>query len=97
MPHEKEAVSTIFTVAWSMSTSTTHPKESFDLIKFLCGPEGQALNAKLGLAIPSLKPVANSPAFLEGLPAHSQLFLDAIQIGRLVQYPEAAGGGADYF
>lgn len=87
VPREKYQASTIFTVSWSMAASTKHPKESYDLIKFLCGPEGQALNARLGLAMPAIKSVANSPAFLDGLPAHSQLFLDAIPYARLGQFP----------
>ncbi|HZZ44831.1 MAG TPA: extracellular solute-binding protein [Tepidisphaeraceae bacterium] len=87
VPRGIKASSSILTVSWSMSASTKHPKESYDLIKFLCGPDGQAMNARLGLALPALKSVANSPAFLDGLPAHSQVFLDAIPIAPLGQYP----------
>jgi multiple sugar transport system substrate-binding protein len=77
LPHEKRKASLIFTVAWTMSTATPHPTECFELMKFLCGPEGQIMAAKLGLAIPSLQSVANSPAFLDPRkdPRHTPIFL----------------------
>ena len=87
LPHEKEHVSDIAVVAWSMSSQTKHPKEAFELLHFLTGPEGQTAMAKLGLAIPSLKAVANSDAFLGGKPDHRQLFLDAIKYARIGQVP----------
>jgi ABC-type sugar transport system permease subunit/ABC-type glycerol-3-phosphate transport system substrate-binding protein len=88
VPKGKVQASAIFTVAWSMSATTAHPKESYELIKFLCDPEGQALNSRLGLAIPALKSVANSDAFLGDLPKHSQVFLDAISYGRIGAVPK---------
>lgn len=89
MPHEKQKASAIATVAWCVSAQTRHPKESLELLKFLCGPEGQAMAAKLGLAIPSLKSVAHSDAFLSPgqNPRHTPIFLEAMKYARLGQNP----------
>ncbi len=89
LPHQKRDVSSIATVAWTMSATTKHPKEAFELMKYLCGPEGQIKASRLGLAIPSLKSVAESDAFVDGQdPKHTSLFLDAIAHSRLAQNPQ---------
>lgn len=85
--------SQIFTTAWTMSSRTAHPHECFKLMEFLCGPDGAAMQSRLGLAIPPLRSIANSKDFLEppGLPRHhSQIFLDAIGYARLGQIPREA-------
>jgi len=87
LPHETRPVSDIAVVAWSMSQSTKHPKEAFDLLRFLCGKQGEKTAAGLGLAIPSLKAVAQSDAFLSGKPDHAQIFLDSIAHGEISQIP----------
>jgi multiple sugar transport system permease protein len=82
--------SQLYYTAWSESSASKHPDEAYELMKFLCGPEGAILQSELGLAIPPLKSVANSKAFLDppGIPKHhAQVFLDAIQYARLQQNP----------
>jgi multiple sugar transport system permease protein len=77
MPRNKERASLIATVSYSVSSGTKHPQEAWELVKFLTGPQGQALNSRLGLAIPSLKSVAYGPAFLNPKsPIHDRAFLD---------------------
>ncbi|CAN5466684.1 hypothetical protein BH09PLA1_BH09PLA1_16860 [soil metagenome] len=82
--------SQIFTTAWTMSASTKHSDEAYALMKFLTGPDGQRIGSKLGLAIPSLKSVANSDAFLDPdtLPDHDEVFLRAVAGARLQQTPQ---------
>ncbi|HEX4052991.1 MAG TPA: extracellular solute-binding protein [Tepidisphaeraceae bacterium] len=87
LPHETRTVSDIAVVAWTMSSSTKHPKEAFQLLRFLCGKQGQEMMARLGLAIPSLKAVAKSDAFLSGKPEHAQVFLDSIKHAEISQIP----------
>ncbi len=87
LPHQKRTISDIAVVAWVMSSQARHPKEAFDVLHFLTGPDGQAMAAHLGLAIPSLKAVAHSDAFLNGKPDHTQLFLDAVNDGHISQFP----------
>jgi multiple sugar transport system permease protein len=92
IPRKKPGLeaSQIFTTAWAMSSRTPHVQECYELQKFLCGPEGGAMNSRLGVAIPPLKHVANGPAFLDPpvIPKHNaQVFLDAIAYARLQQTP----------
>jgi multiple sugar transport system permease protein len=87
LPHGKNTVSDIAVVAWVMSSTTKHPAEAFDLLHFLTGPGGQSSMAKLGLAVPSIKEVAKSDAFMVGKPAHTQLFLDMVKYGKISPIP----------
>ena len=50
-------------------------------IEYALGPEGQEVLAQSGRSVPSLKAVAESPAFLDPAdpPASSQVFLDALE------------------
>ena len=75
--------------AWAMSSTSDHPDESYKLLKFLCGPVGQRLTARSGLAVPCIKSVAESEDFLHPgqRPANARLFVDLIEISRLGQMP----------
>ena len=50
-------------------------------VEFALGPEGQEVLARSGRSVPSLRSVAESPAFLDpsAPPAGSQVFLDALE------------------
>lgn len=52
----------------------------WEFVRYAAGPEGQRLAAELGRIVPSLKAVADSPAFLDPAraPASSRVFLDVI-------------------
>jgi multiple sugar transport system substrate-binding protein len=54
---------------------------AWDWIEFALGREGQAVLARSGRSVPSLREVAESPAFLDPgeAPARSQVFLDALE------------------
>lgn len=91
IPHAEgvKPVSFLFTVAWAVSSQTEHPEEATALLKSLCGREGQERTARLGLAMPAMRSVARSPAFLDAGhgPEHIHVFLDSAQAGRLPQFP----------
>ncbi|HSV14911.1 MAG TPA: extracellular solute-binding protein, partial [Tepidisphaeraceae bacterium] len=90
LPHKTQEASMVWYTAWSMSSASPHPKECYELIKYLTGAKGQILAAHLGLAVPSLKSVAYSDDFLNppGMPKHnSQAFLDAVKVARIQQVP----------
>lgn len=94
VPYQKKEyqASQLFLTAWAMSADTPHKEVCWDLMKFLCGPEGAVMQSRLGLAIPPLKSVANSKDFLEpggDIPAgiHSRVFLDLIPYVRIQQVP----------
>ena len=52
-------------VAWSIARTSRHPELSYELVKTLTNAEGQARMARLGLAIPTIRSVAESSAFLD--------------------------------
>ena len=86
----KQHASLIFTTGWAMAQAAKDPDTCFDLIKYLSGPEGAALQSRLGLAIPPLKSIANGPDFLSPPdipPINNQAFLDSIPFARVQQNP----------
>ncbi len=66
--------------AMCMPVAGKNKAGAWDFIRYADGPEGQKLLAELGRVVPSLKSVAQSPAFLapDKAPASSQVFLDVI-------------------
>jgi multiple sugar transport system permease protein len=97
-PHGTSKASQIFYTGWTMAAKSAEPDAAWDLMKFLCGREGQVQQARAGLAIPSLQSVAQSDDFLrppapsdgaeKPIPPHNaQAFLDAIPAARLQQLP----------
>lgn len=85
IPREKYRYSHIFTVAYSISAKTKHPDEAFQLLAFLTGPKGQALNSELGLAIPSLKSLAYSPSFVNpNDEVDDEAFLRSLEYGSVM-------------
>lgn len=94
VPHTPgaEPRNVIVTVCWAMSSASRHKEESFRLLKFLCGPEGQRLTARSGLAIPPTRVVAESDDFLQPdqSPSNARLFVDLIERAQLSQMPREA-------
>ena len=92
LPHAAgvEPASVLATVAWAVSAQSAHPDEAARLMKFLCGEPGQVMTAELGLAMPSMKHVAESEAFLSPgqQPANGALFVELARTqGRLAPQP----------
>lgn len=52
-------------VSWSVARQSKHPQLAYELVKALTNAEGQARMARLGLAIPTIRAVAESDAFLD--------------------------------
>ncbi len=97
LPHKQGVPpsSCIATVAWAISADSEHPDEATELMKFLCGEEGQIMGAQLGLALPSMRHVAYSDTFVAPgqKPANGRLFVELMDTqGRLgpqpANYPE---------
>ncbi|HRK30458.1 MAG TPA: extracellular solute-binding protein [Tepidisphaeraceae bacterium] len=100
-PYHQAPASQMYYVGWAMSSQTRHPDTAFELIRFLCGKEGQIQQARAQLAIPALKSVAYSDDYLNPPPPsdpnepaipdfRSEIFLDAINYARLQQLPREA-------
>ena len=63
---------------YCLSASSENKALAWAFTEFAIGPEGQTQLAKTGRTVPSLKTVAESPAFLSSLapPASSRVYLD---------------------
>ncbi|MFO0826853.1 MAG: extracellular solute-binding protein [Phycisphaerales bacterium] len=93
LPRGTRSSNIIATVSWSMSAESKHKAEAWKLLRWLVSPESQAAQARLGLAIPSLRAVSESDAFLDPmqLPASDDAYLaplrDANCDVRVVDWP----------
>jgi multiple sugar transport system substrate-binding protein len=65
LPRDKKKATTLFDVSYSIARDTKHPIEAWELLKFLTSEEAQTEVARSGHAIPSLKSIAHSDAFLK--------------------------------
>ena len=52
-------------IGFGVTSQSKNPREAFQLVRFLCGPEGQMILARSGLFIPARREVAFSDAFLK--------------------------------
>jgi multiple sugar transport system substrate-binding protein len=78
----------LFADGFCLSRSSKHKDAAWKLIEYAMSPEGQTLLAKAGRNVPSLRAVAESPAFLDPAmkPASSRVFLDTLPDARLAPY-----------
>ena len=84
-PQNKQRYSTMFATCLSAFKDTKNLGAAAAFIGFLAGTaDGQSEAAKLGLAIPAIKSVANSPSFkLPDVPINHDVYLQEIPFGRL--------------
>ncbi len=89
LPRGAHEANCVLTVSWSIAKHTKHPEESWKLVKWLTDAKSQAASARLGLAIPTMKSVAESSAFLDSTlpPANNQGYLDAVASSVVIGWP----------
>ena len=89
LPQGEARANVIATIAWSMSSRSEHPEESWRLLKWLTGRESQEAQSRLGLAIPTLRSVAESDAFVDPdvPPRNDRAYLDAVDHARVPSWP----------
>lgn len=68
-----------------ISADTKHPKEAWELVKFIVGPVAQQIMADRGYRISPLRSVAGQLSNPD-TPQHEEVWLDAIEHGRLTNY-----------
>lgn len=73
---------------YAMNARTKHPREAWQLIKFLAGPVVQELRARNGDSLPSLRAIATSPAFMNNprKPSNRQAVIDQMLAARRPPY-----------
>ena len=89
LPRGKSEANMIATVAWSISSQSAHPEDSWKLVSWLTGRTTQAQQARLGLAIPTNEQVARSDAFIDPdtPPSRDRDFLDPARVASVVAWP----------
>lgn len=80
LPGIKKPASILHSDAYCIARASRNKQEAARFIAYAVGRQGASLTALGGRTVPSLKAVANSPAFLDPVraPQHSQVFLDNI-------------------
>lgn len=95
MPHpmKTERAQTLSGSMFGVTSASEHPEESWRLLSYVVGKEGQEQMTELGLLLPSRKSVAESDVFLQSTPPESnQVFLDELEFAKPLpmtpKYPE---------
>jgi multiple sugar transport system substrate-binding protein len=85
LPKGKQQTSIVNSVGFVIAKDSKHPKEAWGFLKHLVGKPGQEKITTLGLAVPALKDIANSDAYLKQAtaPINHQLFLDAMDYAKV--------------
>jgi multiple sugar transport system permease protein len=75
--------SVVATSGFAVTSQSKHPQQAYELVKYLCGHEGQAALAVSALFVPARKSVATNTALMNpaGLPEHMSAVLDAVEKG----------------
>lgn len=90
LPEGKQAANILHSDAFFMAAESKNKPAAWAFIEYANSNEGQTILAKTGRTVPSLKAVANSPAFLDpsSKPKNSKVFLDVIPAIRAVPVME---------
>jgi multiple sugar transport system substrate-binding protein len=80
LPRYKQPASILHADAYCMPAAADNKKDIWKFIEFANSAEGQTIVATSGRTVPSLRAVAESPAFLDpnAKPQNSKVFLDTI-------------------
>lgn len=80
LPQGKQQASVLHSDGYCMAATSKNKAAAWALIEFANAAEGQTIIAKTGRTVPSIKSVAESPAFLDpsAKPQNSKVFLDVI-------------------
>jgi len=86
LPRGKEAAGVLHSDGYCLSAAAANRDAAWRFIEFANSPAGQAIVARSGRTVPSLRAVAESEAFLDPSqrPSRSRVFLDTIPDLRLV-------------
>ena len=96
LPKGKCRASVMGSGAYAISSHTRHPQETWELVKYMMGEEGQNSATTLRQIVPSRKKVAESNIFLNPTepPLNKQVFIDSLSYSKCFpvtpQYAEMA-------
>lgn len=89
LPRGTQEANVILTTSWSMARSCRHPEAAWLLLQHLTGPVGATHQARTGLGVPALRPVATAPVFLDDPrpPRNNAAYLNMIPAAQLPNWP----------
>ena len=89
LPRGSRSANMLYVAAWCIPRASRHPAAAWELARHFATPEGQRKNAAPGLALPTLRSVAASRAFLDPdrRPRRDDLYLAAVPGARPMQWP----------
>ena len=84
LPQGKQNVTVLHADGYCMPSASKNKPAAWALVEYANSPEGQTIIAKTGRTVPSIKAVAESPAFIDpsAKPQNSRVFLDVIPLTR---------------
>lgn len=84
LPRGKKQASILHADGYFVSATSRNKDLAWSFVEFANSPEGQTIMARTGRTVPSLRSVAQSPAFLDAKvpPASSRVWLDAVPVMR---------------
>ncbi|MDI7247483.1 MAG: sugar ABC transporter substrate-binding protein [Bacillota bacterium] len=93
LPAGKEKATPIFSSGWAIARNAKHPDKAWELLRYLCGAEGQRAIAELGVGVPVSKTIAESDMFIQpGMPPkHASVFMESLEFGRFLPFFEQYG------
>ncbi len=89
LPRGKTQANGIFTSAWAIAKDSPHHDASWRLVRYLCGKRGQELSCGPGLAIPTMRTVAESELFIDPAqkPERDDAYLAMVPVARTIDWP----------
>ncbi|WP_255604038.1 sugar ABC transporter substrate-binding protein [Oscillochloris sp. ZM17-4] len=91
LPRGRQAAGILHADAYCLPSASRQKGLAWALIEFANASEGQAIIARSGRTVPSIRAVAESPAFLDPqvAPSRSRVFIDTIPVIRAVPVMES--------
>jgi multiple sugar transport system substrate-binding protein len=91
LPQGRQAAGILHADAYCLPSASGQKEAAWRLIEFANASEGQAIIARSGRTVPSIRAVAESPAFLDpqASPRSSRVFIDSIPVIRAVPIIES--------
>ncbi len=78
LPGDVSSATVLHSDGMCLTSRSAHPDAAWAFIEYAVSPDGQRLLAPTGRTVPSLRAVAESPAFLDATPpASNKVYLDA--------------------
>jgi multiple sugar transport system substrate-binding protein len=90
MPRGKSLATTFIWGGNCIYRGTKHPREAWEFMKFMSGPEGAEVTLDAGNALPPYRPAAEAEILHPRdprIPANDKCFLDAVEYGRIAPFP----------